>query len=535
MKKIILSLGIFFTLSISAQNYAPNRLVVSLKTNRTAVTDLDVFQSLNTQYGCASMKQIGKGSRRITRSVDASTSDQGTIVLYFENNIDVKSAILDYKASGLFKYVEPDYKGQGESTIPNDPIFGTKQYYHVNSGNFTETPSHAPVVNADMDTDLAWDITTGSTSVVLGVFDSGLDFTNAEFTNRLWINAGEIPNNNIDDDNNGYIDDINGWDFVNNDNNATDDHSHGSNVTGIAAATGNNNYGMAGVDWNCKIMTLKVLASDNSGYYSDWSESLYYAADNGIHVGNLSLSGSSFSQSFQDAVDYAHNAGILVVVAMGNNDYGTVRYPAGFSNAMAIGATNPDDTRVNKVTNSSWGSNYGSHIDCVAGGQRVYSVRYNGSTSFTWWKGGTSMATPLVAGVACLVKSVDMNLTPDQIRNVINQTAEDQVGLSSEDVAGFDHYYGYGRVNAYQAVLAASTITTVNEVENSYSIYPNPMHEQFTIQTAQNGKVEVYGLAGQLVHQKEVQKGSTMIDVNGWSNGIYFVRFNQEITKIIKR
>lgn len=532
MRKLIVAAAVLISTCISAQNFAENRIVLSLKANRLAYSSYTAFENLNHKYLVQEIKQIGPSGRKIITSVHSDASSDGMIVLQFEQTIDVIAVISEYKQLGIFKYVEPDYKGGGESTIPNDPIFGSKQYYHVNSGNFNETPSHGAVVGADMDTDLAWDITTGNSSVVLGVFDSGLDFTNTEFLGRHWVNNDEIPNNNIDDDNNGYVDDVNGWDFVNEDNNPTDDHSHGTNVTGIAAATGNNNFGMAGVDWNCKIMTLKVLASDNSGYYSDWSEALYYAANNGFDVGNLSLSGSSYSQSFNDAVDYAHNSGGLVVVAMGNDDYGTVRYPAGFSNAMAIGATNPDDTRVNQSTNPSWGSNYGSHIDCVAAGQRVYSARHNNNTSFTWWKGGTSMATPLVAGVACLMKGVNPYLTPNEIRQAINATAEDQVGNPSEDIAGFDHYYGHGRINAHQAVLEALTITSTEEISIQLSVYPNPVRNVLTVQSVED--IIIYNMQGGIVGTYS-GTGVMHISTSDWAQGIYLVKSGSTVQKIVKK
>ncbi|MCP4520582.1 MAG: S8 family serine peptidase [Cytophagales bacterium] len=428
-----------------AQNYDSHSIIVQ-KTNNSEKKSRRSQEFLSTLEG-ASTRLLNPGSKNKRTS-----EHKETILISFDEEQNIEQLIAELKASGLFDIVEPNFIGHGESTIPNDPIFSSRQYYHVNNGSFNDVNGHPAKVGADMDTDLAWDITTGSDQVVLGVFDSGLRLDHKEFEGRLWVNKGEIPGNGIDDDNNGYVDDINGWDFVNNDNDPTDDHAHGTNVTGIAASTGNNGFGMAGMDWNCKIMTLKVLDADNSGRYSDWIESLYYAADNGLHIGNMSLSGSSFSQSFQDAVDYAYNAGALIVVAMGNNDYANVRYPAGFENSMAIGATNPDDLRVTKAT-SSWGSNYGSHIDCVAPGNRVYSTRYNSATSFTWWMGGTSQATPQVAGLACLMKGLDLSLTPDEIRNLINSTAEDQVGDPTEDIEGFDNYYGHGRINAYNALL----------------------------------------------------------------------------------
>jgi subtilisin family serine protease len=428
--------------------------------------------------------------------------------------------------------VEADIQGYGNATIPNDPIFSTKQYYHLNDGTFNEVALHPALSGADMQSTLAWDITTGDTNVILGVFDTGLKLDHAEFSGRLWVNKGEIPDNNIDDDGNGKIDDINGWDFVNDDNDPTDDQSHGTNVTGIAAATGNNSFGMAGMDWKCKIMVLKVLDENNSGWYSDWANSLYYAADMGIHVGNMSLSGSGSSSTLENAMDYAYNAGSLIVVAMGNNDNGTVRYPAVFSNCMAIGATEPDDYRVNTAS-AGWGSNYGSHIDCVAPGNKVYSARHNNGTSFSWWKGGTSMATPMVAGLACLLKAQDFNRTPDELRDLINNYAEDEVGDPLEDVTGFDNYFGHGRINAYESLLAGSLLTSVKDREiNLNSIYPNPASSFITIKIATPQNIIIQSLNGTTVLNTYLTDSET-IDISSLTKGIYTIRLEERSQLLI--
>lgn len=449
---------------------------------------------------------------------------QTASLLLINSSLNLKQTVQAIDESGRYSYVEADKKGYGNEVIPNDPIFSTKQYYHLNNGTFNEVSGHSPVIGADMETTLAWDFTTGDTNVILGVFDTGLDLTNNEFSDRLWVNKGEIPNNGIDDDNNGQIDDIHGWDFVNDDNDPTDDQSHGTNVTGIAAATGNNSFGMAGMDWKCKIMVLKVLDSDNSGWYSDWAASLYYAADNGIHVGNMSLSGSGTSTTLENAINYAYTNDALIVVAMGNNDYGDSRYPAAFTNAMAIGATNPDDYRVTKV-NTSWGSNYGSHIDCVAPGNRVYSARHDNPTSFTWWKGGTSMATPMVAGLACLLKAQDFSRTADELRDLINNNAEDEVGDPLEDVLGFDNYYGYGRINAYQSLLSGSLLTNTSEVHELIdhpAIYPNPAAQYFKVNEQVGTIITINALDGKVVLETLIDETKS-INIKNIHAGLYQV------------
>ena len=225
-------------------------------------------------------------------------------------------------------------------SIPNDTYF-SRQYGLYNDGTFSLSSA---TNDADIDMDLGWDIEQGDQSIIVAVLDSGIKLDHPEFSGRLWTNPNETLNG-IDDDNNGYIDDINGWDFANNDNTPTDDHGHGTNVTGIIGANSNNNLGYSGVDRNCKLMIGKILDENNSGYYSWWTDGIYYAVDNGAKVINMSVGGSGFSSSMKDAIDYAYNNGVTVIACMMNENNNTTFYPAGYQNTIAVGATNPNDER----------------------------------------------------------------------------------------------------------------------------------------------------------------------------------------------
>lgn len=517
-----------FVINLPAQSYSENRLIISLKKNRSNSKGYKAFLSLNKENGAIIKKQYGP---QIIIPNKSQKEVKKHIVLTFDNDEKIEVLLKRYEKSGLFKYVEFDYKGKGGSTIPNDPIFSTKQYYHINDGSFSGATGHPAVNDADMDTDLAWDITTGSSNIVLGVFDTGLKMDHQEFSGRFWTNSNEIPNNGYDDDNNGYIDDVNGYDFVNNDGDPTDDQGHGTNVTGIAAATGNNNFGMAGMDWNCKIMVLKVLDENNAGWYSDWSEALYYAADEGINVANMSLYGTSFSNSLKDAVDYAHNKGVLVVVCMGNDNTGVAAYPAGYENAMGIGAVNPDDSRVTPV-NFGWGSNYGDHISVVAYGNVVYSTRYNNGTNFGYWMGGTSQATPQVAGLACLIESLDLGFTNTEIRTIIENSAIDQVGLVGEDVLGFDNYHGHGRINAHDALLLAQSITSVSgsSIVEGIKVFPNPSSNFVYVNAPEIEDVKIYNVNGRLVLEGQ---SNVKLNVSSLIKGIYFLQIKGDSLKLV--
>ena len=150
--------------------------------------------------------------------------------------------------------------------------------------------------------DLAWNIETGSSEIVVAVLDSGIKLDHPEFLGRVWNNDNQE----------------NGYDFANNDNDPTDDHGHGTNVAGIIGAISNNSTGYAGVDWNCKIMPLKVINDENWGYYSWWIDAIYYAVNNGANIINMSLGGSSYSQAMEDAVNFAVNNNVQVFVSMMN-------------------------------------------------------------------------------------------------------------------------------------------------------------------------------------------------------------------------
>jgi uncharacterized protein YjdB len=365
--------------------------------------------------------------------------------LRFAGNIDVQTAVKEYQQAGLCDFAEPDYK-LGVSTgsvTPNDPYF-VYQYGSYNNGTFTYG-SVSAISGRDIDMKLAWGITTGSSSVTVAVIDAGARMGHPEFAGRVWANTSEIAGNSVDDDGNGYVDDVQGWNFSYDSNDPTDDHGHGTNVAGIIGANGNNSVGYAGVDWNCKLMMLKALDSNGSGNTGITSEAIYYATDNGAKVINMSLGGSGYSAGLQTAIDYAYAHGVTCIAAMGNSNTSTPHYPAAMNHIIAVGATRPNDTRATF-------SNYGSHNSVVAPGEAIFGLYHLSDVDYTHGMSGTSQATPHVAGIASLLLAQDGTRTHDQIKAILEGSAEDQVGNPAEDVAGFDTYYGHGRVNAYAAL-----------------------------------------------------------------------------------
>jgi len=282
----------------------------------------------------------------------------------------------------------------------------------------------------------AWNINTGSPDVIVAVLDTGIDLDHSDLVGQLWVNSGEIPGNGLDDDGNDYVDDVHGWNVLGDGNNVIDDdHGHGTHVSGIIAARGDNGQGIAGMAWGSRVMVVKVLDELGNGLYSDLAEGLTYAADNGAQIANLSLGGTVPSQLLQDAVDYAHAHGTLVVAANGNTN-SAIQYPAASENTLAVAASTPYDERASY-------SCYGPEADLTAPGSSVYSTCRGDDYCY---KSGTSMATPHVAGLAALIYAQEPTLTPDQVAQLLKETAQDM------DEPGWDPYTGWGRIDAYRAL-----------------------------------------------------------------------------------
>jgi subtilisin family serine protease len=253
--------------------------------------------------------------------------------------------------------------------------------------------------------------------IVVAVIDTGVDYTHLDLDANIWVNTQEIAGNGIDDDGNGYIDDVRGWDFVDQDNNPMDLYGHGTHVAGTIAAE-NNGIGITGVAYNAKIMPVKVLGADGNGTTPDVAAGIRYAADNGADVINLSLGGNFFSTDIASAVEYATNRGAMVVMAAGNSASFQPGFPANLANqwGIAVGAV---DNR-NRVAPFSNGAGIPALNYVVAPGVGIYST-IPGNTYRQ--ANGTSMATPHVAGVVALMLSANPTLTPAQITPLLTSSA----------------------------------------------------------------------------------------------------------------
>lgn len=491
-----------FGFSQSGNELLRNQIIVKFKNDskptnnewsETQLSEFEILNHLNQQFAVQSIKLTGN------------KKELDTYVLELASESVLPDCLKAFQETGLFTYVEPNFiaKAHGMQFLPNDAQF-SRQWYHVNNGTFSLSNA---TPNADMDTDLAWEITQGNPDLIVAVLDTGLRLTHPEFNNRIWINPGEVLNG-LDSDANGYIDDsIGGWDFVNGDNSPTDDHGHGTNITGVALASGNNNIGYAGMNWNSKVMVCKVLNNENTGFYSWIVDAIYYAVFNGASVINISIGGNDASTFLEEAINFAYANNVAVVVSTGNQN-GAIQYPAKYANAFAVGSTDPDDTRSAPFFwDNNSGSNFGPELDFVAPGNFIFGLNNNSDTNYDFYWGGTSQAAPQVAGLISLMLSANPNLTVDQIRFILENTAEDQVG-DSFDTPGWDQYYGNGRINAHQALLNATLSTFDFDSNNdNISIYPNPVKPLETIHIEPlndgNYEVEIYNILGQEVYKLE--------------------------------
>ena len=327
--------------------------------------------------------------------------------------------------------------------VPNDPYFAS-------SGSWGQSYPDLWGLHK-MGLEQAWDVTTGGYGVVVAVPDSGLDFMHPELAGRIWTNTDEIPGNGLDDDHNGFVDDVNGWDFVHGDNDPADDLGHGTHVAGTIGAATNNALGVAGLTWRGSVMPIKGLGNTGSGPTSTVAQAVLYAVDNGADIINCSWGGLGHSQTLQDAVDYCYAQGCIVVGAAANYN-ADARYfsPAGLRDVVCVAASDPNDLR------ASW-SNWGDRVDVSAPGVDILSLRASGTsmgspvgTYFTR-AGGTSMAAPHACGALALLIAAHPSWSIPDLVGQLDGTADDIEGLNP----GYAGLIGLGRINVQRALTQA--------------------------------------------------------------------------------
>lgn len=433
-------------------HFFPDRIIVKLLP-RTVPT-LSKFS-----LGVPSLDRLFStvGVVSISRMFPPTNSQKGTVdlssvyVVQFSSPHDAFSLAEEAAKQPDVQYAEPwfIYPLSGGSIIPNDPFY--QQQWHL------------PKIKAPE----AWDITQGDTTIVVAIIDSGTEWAHPDLAPNIWNNPGETGLdaqgndkrfNNIDDDGNGYVDDWRGWDFAGAnyqlpilipDNNPTStgtNNEHGTHVAGIAAAATNNGTGVASIGFRTKILPVKCSADNDFraggiAYILTGYQGIVYAADMGAHVVNCSWGGAGGSQFEQDVIDYATEKGSLIVAAAGNNGSDVFFSPAGYRNVLGVASTGSSDFK-------SFFSNYGYWLDISAPGENILSTLHGSKYNNTSDWSGTSMASPLVAGLAALVKSRLPQLTMLQVGEQVRVTADN---IESQN-PGFPQQLGKGRINALRAL-----------------------------------------------------------------------------------
>ncbi len=358
-----------------------------------------------------------------------------TYLLRFQIPVDLHTIKADYAAHPLIEAIDFNYirQTQASEIIPNDPRF--EEQWNL---SLIDMPG-------------AWAIEKGGPEVIIAIVDTGFDYAHEDLASQTWVNADEIPDNGIDDDNNGYIDDVNGWDFSelpnsdgngksrNGDNDPIDESGHGTHVAGIVGAAVDNDLGISGIAWNCTLMPIRGAGvrgiRDNRS-----AAAIVYAVDNGARVINMSWGGRERSFVLRDAVDYAYARGVLMVAASGNESEGASIFPAGYRKVISVAATEQHKQKF-------YQSNFGAAIDIGAPGNVILSTHINNRYRLL---SGTSMATAHVSGVAALIISKRPSLTHQEVRQILLSTT-DPITESPELV-------GAGNLNAARALMASSSL-----------------------------------------------------------------------------
>lgn len=404
--------------SFSGRQYVPNQVLVKFK---STLSD-QMREATIAAYQSKKLKRI---------------SILDIYQLQTPENVSVEEMLYLLERNPDVEYAEPNYLRR-ISVTPNDPFF-VSQYALFNPSQ--TVPPGSPQEERerpDIKAREAWDETRGEENVVIAILDTGVDFNHPDIDEKLLLN---------------------GYDFINDDSDPTDDHWHGTFVSGIAAAETNNGEGIAGVAWNCKILPIKIV--DNTGWTDVSTEvnGINWAVQNGADVINLSLGGVGAAQTERDAIVYAVERDVVVVAAAGNDGAAT-NYPAAYDECMAVAATNSNDERVTFLNTAGdllpWESNFGptDEIDVAAPGDWIISLYPTnlvgpGAPPYIL-ASGTSASTPHVAGLAALIKSIKPDLSAEDIMNIIRYTAYDANSVINP---GKDIYIGYGRIDMKMALV----------------------------------------------------------------------------------
>jgi subtilisin family serine protease len=452
MKRIFLLVAILLLVQVVALY---DQIAVKTQTGTDYAQDRILFKLKPEMLLTVDPRQVGddilqvRGSR--TEPV-GELSAAATFKLHLDGNLSVDEAVAMANADPRIEYAEPDHFIYPAETVPNDPMFA--DMWGLNN---TGVPFGKP--GADIAATRAWDITTGNDSVIVAVIDGGIEVSHPDLEFNIWENPGEIPGNGVDDDGNGFADDVSGWNFFTDDNQVGPDASlgsflnHGTHVAGTIGAVGDNGVGVAGVAWDCEIISIRIFGNQEGRIIassSDTVASINYAlalkrAGVNIRVINASWGGPSDSRTLHDAIAVAGEAGISFVCAAGNagsnvDNSASAFFPAGWRDLPSLISVASVDRNDNIATSSNFGK---LSIGVGAPGVGVLSTITSEGYGIL---SGTSMASPHVAGIVALLATHEPGLSPAAIRQRVESTAEPIVSLATRTISA-------GRANAHNALM----------------------------------------------------------------------------------
>lgn len=411
-----------------------------------------------------------------TKIGDAVSTDLGLYVVELDAGMSVEDAVVEYAADPSVTYAQPDYEVR-LNLDPNDPYYGSLWGMQA------------------IDAPQAWDVTTGDSNIVVAVVDTGIDYTHPDLAANIWTNSAEANGTpGVDDDGDGYIDDVHGWDFYNNDSDPMDDNSHGTHVAGTIGGIGNNATGVVGVNWNVTLMPLKFLSSGGYGYTSDAVAAINYARRNGADIINASWGGGGYSTALNNAIQAFDNNGGIFVASAGNsarsND-STASYPANYPNVVSVAATTQSDAL-------AYFSNYGVNtVDIAAPGYGILSTVPGGYASYS----GTSMAAPHVSGAMALVWAAHPDWTNTQVVDAVLNNADPillnrvthgrlNVAAAIGDVSGPGDTTGPRVTHAAWSGPQSGTLNSIRVTFNE-SVNPDTFAAGDVLLTGPNGRIDL--------------------------------------------
>lgn len=418
--------------------------------NRTGISSLD---ALNARYSVTEIRRLFPN----LKSKQAKKQNLG-VILKIKLPIELSpfDLVAAYEIDPNVEYVQPNYVRRIHGT-PDDPLLPQQNALQI------------------IQAERAWNIQLASPDIIVGVIDTGIDYGHEDLRDAIWLNAGEDLDGNgrvdstdfngVDDDGNGFVDDIRGWDFTDApsfpdggdfeqpDNDPFDENGHGTSVAGIIGASGGNGTGIAGLAYGCRIMPLRAGTALGFLEEDDVASAIVYAVDNGARIINMSFGDEVVSPLLRDVIAYAHARGCVLIASAGNSATDRIHFPSGFAETISVGATNENDVLAGF-------SNYGASVDLVAPGVNIFTTaRFDNYRNFS----GTSASAPLVSALAALILSQAPQLSNESVRGLLISSADDL------GTAGWDDFYAAGRINAFEALdspyfsLAQITSPQVNQ------------------------------------------------------------------------